>query len=184
LRASIRHDGDHDFCSGAMRIHQEGRSVLALASLVTERGDFHDVLDQPADGVFRVADLHVSIQLRGPGATIKETSPGVFTLACGAWQTVIRPACGIFDGHSISWRADQRDDEVLLRAVVDDGAPLVLEPAVVTAFAIGFTLALQPAGASEDFPAETIRDANVVTLRAASPHGPLAVSAPLKPETL
>ncbi len=184
LRASIRHDGDRDFCSGALRVHQEGRSLLALASLVTERGDFHDVLDRPADGVFRLSDLHLSIQLRGPGATIRETTPGVFTLACGPWQAVVRPAFGIFDGHTVSWRAGQHHDEALLRAVIDDGAPLTLEPAAVSAFAIGFTLALQPAGTPAAFPAESMRDANTLTLHAVSPHGPLSLSAPLKPETL
>lgn len=184
LRASIRHDGDRDFASGAMRIHQEGRSVLALASLVTDRGDFHDGLDRPANGVFRIADLHVSIQLRGPGATIAEPSPGVFTLSCGTWGAAVRPACGIFEDHSISWRAEQRLDEVVLRAVVDNGAPLVLTPAAISAFAIGFTLVLQPAGASEAFAAEAARDTSTVTLRAASPHGPLTVTAPLKPEVL
>jgi len=184
LRVSIRHDGDRDFCSGALRVHQEDRSLLALASLVTERGDFHDVLDRPVDGVFRLADLHVSIQLRGPGANIRETTPGVFTLACGSWQAVVRPACGIFDGHTVSWRAEQHHDEALLRAVIDDGAPLTLEPAAVSAFAIGFTLALQPAGTPAAFAAESIRDANTLTLRAVSPHGPLTLSAPLKPETL
>jgi hypothetical protein len=184
LRASIRHDGDRDFCSGALRVHQEGRSVLALASLVTERGDFHDVLDRPADGIFRLADLHLSIQVRGPGATIVETFPGVFTLACGPWQAVVRPACGIFDGHTISWRAEQRPDDALLRAVVDDGAPLVLEPAAVAAFAIGFTLHLQPADLPVAFGGEMTRDTRTVTLHAASPDGPLALSAPLKPEPL
>jgi hypothetical protein len=184
LRASIRHDGDRDFCSGALRIHQEGRSLIALASLVTERGDFHDVLDRPADGVFRLADLHVSIQLRGPRATIVETAPGTFSLACGSWQAVVRPACGIFDGHTVSWRADQHTDAVFLRAVVDDGAPLVLEPASVAAFAIGFTLSLQPAGTPLPLNAETNVDAGSIALRASSPHGSLAVRAPLKPETL
>ncbi len=184
LRASIRHDGDRDFCSGALRVHQEGRSLLALASLVTERGDFHDVLDRPADGVFRLSDLHLSIQLRSPGATIRETTPGVFTLACGPWQAVVRPAFEIFDGHTVSWRAGQHHDEALLRAVIDDGAPLTLEPAAVSAFAIGFTLALQPAGTPVAFPAESMRDANTLTLHAVSPHGPLSLSAPLKPETL
>ena len=184
LRVSIRHDGDRDFCSGALRIHQEGRSLLALASLVTERGDFHDVLDRPSDGVFRISDLHVSIQLRGPGAIIRETAPGVFTLACGSWQAVVRPACGLFEGHTVSWQVRQSHDEALLRAVIDDGASLVLEPASITAFAIGFTLSLQPAGPSVAISTEPVLAKNFITLRADSPHGPLAVSAPLKPETL
>jgi len=184
IRASIRHDGDRDFCSGAFRIHQEGRSLLALASLVTERGDFHDVLDRPADGVFRIADLHVSIQLRGPGATIRETAPGIFTLACGDWQAVVGSACGIFDGHAIAWRAEQKPGEALLRAVIDDGSSLVLEPAAVTAFVIGFTLSLQPAGAIHPLSAAVFHEAHRVTLNADSPEGPLTLSAPLKPETL
>lgn len=184
IRASIRHGGDRDFCSGALRVHQEGRSLLALASLVTERGDFHDVLDRPADGVFRLTDLHVSIQLRGPGATIHETAPGVFTLACGSWQTVVCPACGIFEGHTVAWRAEQTTDEALLRAVIDDGASLVLEPAAVTAFAIGFTLSLQPADASRPFFAAVAHQPHTVILSADSPDGPLALSAPLKPEPL
>ena len=184
LRASIRHDGDRDFCSGALRVHQEGRSVLCLASLVTERGDFHDVLDRPADGVFHITDLHVSIQLRGPGATIHETAPGVFTLACGPWQAVVRPTCGIFDGHMVTWRAEQRAGEVLLSAVVDDGAALILNPAAISGFAIGFTLSLQPDGPPKPFSGEIVRDAHTITLRAISPHGPLSISAPLKPEIL
>lgn len=184
FRASIRHDGDRDFCSGALRAHQEHRSLLALASLVTERGDFHDILDRPADGVFRIADLHVSLQLRGPGATIRETSPGLFTLACGSWQVVVQPACAIFDDHTITWRAEQHANEAVLRAVIDDGAPLVLEPATVSAFAIGFTLSLQPAGVQQPLSAEVTHADNTLTLCAASPHGPLTLSAPLKPETL
>lgn len=184
LRVSIRHDGNRDFCSGALRVHQEGRSLLALASLVTERGDFHDVLDRPADGIFRISDLHLSIQLSGPGATIHETADGVFTLACGSWQTVVRPACGLFDGHTVIWRTQQNANEALLRAVINDGAPLVLEPAAVTTFAIGFTLSMQLAGLPRAFGAEPLIEPNKITLRADSPHGPLSVSAPLKPEPL
>lgn len=184
LRVGFRHDGSRDFCSGAIRAHQQGRSIAAICSLVTERGDFHDILDRPADGIFRIADLHVFIALQGPDARVDEIVPGVFSFSSGAWAVLVQPAEAIFAGHRITWRAHNDEHGAMLRAVVDDGAPLVLEPTTVESFAVAFSLSLQPS--AEPAPARIatrIAD-GALTLRAETADGPLEVSAPLKPETL
>ena len=184
LRVTMRHDGDRDFCSGAVRAAQAGRDIAAICSLVTGRGDFHDVLDKPADGVFRLAGLEVAVILRGPGAPIREAADGVFVLACGDWAAVVRPAHAEFSGHRVAWRAEASVDHVVLRALVDDGAPLVLEPAAVEAFAVAFSLSLQPAQSLRPpLGRVEVKDGRC-GLSVDSEHGPLSVSAPLRPEDL
>lgn len=180
LKAGIRHDDDRDFASSAFRAAQEGRAVLAVASLVTDRGDFHDCLDRPADGVFHIANLHVAIELAGPGATISEPAPGIFALACAGWQGVVTPHAAVFDTHAIRWVASQYTDKAVLRAVVDDGTALDLNPAAVGEFAIAFSLTLEPTGSASAVPCTTVCEAGRILCRA----GTLTVEAPLKPEAL
>ncbi len=184
LRVTVRHGGDRDFCSGAVRAAQAGREIAAICSLVTGRGDFHDVLDKPADGIFRIAGLEVAITLRGPAASAREVSPGVFVLASGAWAAVVQPAAALFAGHRIGWTLRHRAGEVALCAVVDDGAPLVLEPARVESFAVAFSLALQPVSATRP-PLWSVSTADGrCELRVESEEGPITVAAPLRPEDL
>lgn len=184
LRVGLRHDGDRDFCSGAIRTQQHGRSIAAVCSLVTGRGDFHDILDKPEDGVFRIADLHVFIALHGPGARVDERSPGVYVLTCGRWAALVQAAPAVFAGHRVTWHASNDETGAMLRAVVDDGAPLVLEPTSVESFAVGFFLALQPVDQVMPARVEVKSADGRFVLGVDSADGPLTVSAPLKPEPL
>lgn len=184
LRVTMRHDGDRDFCSGAVRAAQAGRDIAVICSLVTGRGDFHDVLDKPVDGVFRLSGLEVAVILRGPGASIREPAPGVFLLACGDWAAVVQPVLAVFPGHRVSWRAEPAVDQVVLRAVVDEGAPLVLVPAAVESFAIAFALSLQPALAPRPPLWSAEAKEGRCLLRVEAQEGALSVVAPLRPEDL
>ncbi|MDR1280885.1 MAG: hypothetical protein LBK99_08690 [Opitutaceae bacterium] len=151
LRVRFTRDG-RDFASGLLQARQHDNTLLALATLLTDKGDFHDHLDRPADGVFDVSQLALSIELTAPGATVMEdaSSPGGFVLAAGKTCVRIRPAFAVFGDLPVIWEtgafapAAGGDVTVTVRALVNRGERFRLAPAELKAAGIGFWLELTP----------------------------------------
>ncbi|EIP97770.1 hypothetical protein OpiT1DRAFT_02217 [Opitutaceae bacterium TAV1] len=151
LRVRFTHDG-RDFASGMLQARQHDNTLLALATLVTDKGDFHDHLDRPADGVFDVSQLALSIELTAPDATVTDdaASPGGFVLAAGKTCVRLRPAFGVFGDLPVIWEtgasasAASGDVTVTVRALVNRGERFRLIPAALDAVGIGFCLELVP----------------------------------------
>lgn len=102
FRVRFLRDGK-DFGSGLLlTVQKEGAFVSGL-SLLTDRGDFHNHLDHPADGYFLVSDFRLRVELQAPDADLHEVAPGVAVLSSGAYEVGVSCAGGSFDGAPVMW---------------------------------------------------------------------------------
>lgn len=97
VRVRFTHDG-RDFASGMLQTRQHDNQLLCLATLTTDKGDYHDHLDRPANGTFEVGQLALSIEVTAPGASVTESGSDnfTFTLAAGNGSVRVRPAFALF----------------------------------------------------------------------------------------
>jgi hypothetical protein len=121
LRLRFLHDG-RDFASAYIRNAQAGNRVLSAASLLTDRGDFHDHLDQPEGLVFQAEDFRMRYELTGESAASIDLGGGRFELRAGAYRAVIHTAPGCFGPHPIAWECGGDDGKAWVDAVVDCGS--------------------------------------------------------------
>lgn len=180
LRVRLLQKG-RDFASGVLRSAQAGSDVLAVCSLVTNKGDSHDHLDRPADGVFQVEQLALSIELCASDAQVRADGHGGFTLHAGGHTVTVRPLHAEFGGHPVEWTSVRDEHGVSVRAVIAGGAPIALDPAALRNVAIAFQLSL---GAQACAPARVEIADDKVLLCADSAHGPLSLTAPRHPAPL
>lgn len=145
LRLRFLKDGQ-DFAPVYVRNRQAGPRVLSAMSLLTDRGDFHLMLDRPTDGVYQASDLRLRYELSGAGCTGAEIRPGVYALAAGEQRVVIHTAPGRWGGQEIAWQLGGEADRVWLDAICASGAPLHFRPADVDAFVLAAGLELLGAG--------------------------------------
>lgn len=176
LRVRLLQAG-RDFASGVLRSAQAGPDVLAVCSLVTNKGDSHDHMDRPGNGVFQVEQLALSIELSAPDAQVRADSSGGFTLHAGGRTVAIRPLHAEFGGHQVAWTTAREESGAAVRAVIAGGAPLALDPAALRKVAIAFQLTLGDTCA----PARVEVEGDMVVLRADSAHGELSLTAPRHP---
>lgn len=142
FRVSVRHK-KHDFCSGAVRSQQASGALAVICSLATERGDSHDVLDKPQNGVFLIEDLHVAIQLESPDLTVSVRDDGRYVLAAGEWSMWVSPKFASMSGAMIDWTIEKYPERALVRATINRGAELSLCPATLAEMTVGFGLDLR-----------------------------------------
>lgn len=143
LRVRFLHDG-RDFASGVIRTSQKGNTLIAGISLATNKGDFHDHLDKPADARFPVNDLRVVIELAAPGAIALECGPGLFALSAGDYTATVQPLLAAFDGNAIEWFVAQQEEVGRAEVVAKLGGAegLTLSPGELEEFGLGFVLSL------------------------------------------
>jgi hypothetical protein len=140
LRVRMR-QGGRDFASGTLRTVQQGASLLGLASLATNKGDFHDHMDRPAQGVFHLSNLELVIQVEAPGARALTDGNG-FTISAGSWCVVVRTGPARFGGFSVRWESRQTKAGAEVRAIVQEGSAIVINPAELASCVIPFSLNL------------------------------------------
>jgi hypothetical protein len=183
LRVRLTHGGA-DFASGSLRTVQEGAELLSLCSLVTNRADSHDHLDMPPDGIFRFDQLALSIELSFSGATVRALKSGGFELSAGDHAVTVSPLHAEFGTYPVVWTTTSEDGKACVRAVVNDGQPVVLQPAKMKNVGIGFHLALHRVGDSVAVTGRAEVCADSVTLVSESPRASLALTAPRHPVEL
>jgi hypothetical protein len=150
LRVRLRH-ARNDFACGFLQTVQEGPELLSACTLVTDRGDSHDHLDRPADGVFRLTELALAIELDAPGATIgAATGDGAYTMQAGDHCVDIHPVMAEFGGYPVDWCAVQTPTGVALRALINGGETVELTPSAMCDVCIGFHLRVRHADCGAD----------------------------------
>ena len=116
LRLRFLHDG-RDFASAYVRNAQQGPRVLSVVSLLTNKGDFHDHLDRPADGVFEAEDFRLRYELIGMGVTGKPVGADRFELAAGSRRAVIHTLPGHFGPHQLAWELGRDEGQAYLDGI-------------------------------------------------------------------
>ncbi|MFH1498506.1 MAG: hypothetical protein ABII82_11855 [Verrucomicrobiota bacterium] len=182
LRVRLTHGG-RDFASGVLRTAQAGPELLSVCSLVTNKADSHDHMDLPPDGVFRLDQLALCVELTAPDARVSGDAAAGYELAAGDRTVAVRPSHAEFGGHPVAWEIRAEPGKASVRAVINGGAPVALVPAQMRNVAIGFRLALQPPGEPLAAPDVELAD-DAITLTANGPHGPLAITSPRHPQLL
>lgn len=97
LRVRMLHDGN-DFASGVARTAQAGPDALSIFTLTTNKGDHHDHLDRPADGLFKISSLKIRVELSGNGAKLEPLNGSAFRLVAGPTCAVVVAGPSCFDG--------------------------------------------------------------------------------------
>jgi hypothetical protein len=133
FRSRFLKDG-RDFASMSVRQAQAGPRVLSAVFPVAGAGDFHPMLDRPADGRFLVKDLRWRFELQGVDARAERSGETAFVLRSGGRRVVIHAMPGTFDGRPIRWEAG--GDEAAGAAWVDAvcltaDQPRPIEPATL-----------------------------------------------------
>lgn len=175
LRVRMRHGG-RDFASGTLRSAQRDGALLAIASLATNKGDFHDHMDRPSDGTFYLSDLELVIQVEAPKATAIGDDDE-FTITAGFWSVVIRPGPARFGGNSVRWESRTTPAGAEVRAVVNEGTAIEVRPAELESCVIPFSLSLCPSRQHTALEFETHFPEGKIVL--SSPDQDLLLEAPL-----
>lgn len=190
-RVRLTHDGC-DFASGFLHTCQRDNRLLCLAGFVTDKGDHHLYFDHPADGVFNLSQLALSVEVTAPSASVSVSDDKrLFTLAAGEWSFLVRPVCALLDGFRVSWEIHCTtvpdaggNITVAVRALVNDGEPIKLALDRLDCAAIGFFAELLPSGAAPSeasFHSGIAEDRRVIRVHGEAGGVPLELSAPLKP---
>lgn len=141
-----------EFASGLLHSLQKGPRALLAFSMIAGQGDWHCILDRPADGFFSGSDLRLRISLDAAGATLESLPGGRFVLSSGAFKIVLHTAEILFDGHAGHWEAGKSESGVHLDAVLHTGRPLRFSPvelrATGTAVAVELLAVEDPACAA------------------------------------
>ncbi|MEX0744089.1 MAG: hypothetical protein WD118_00695, partial [Phycisphaeraceae bacterium] len=186
LRLRMLHDGQ-DFASGYAHHVQAGPRVLSLATLLTNRGDLHPLLDPPADGVFEAGDVRLRYELDAADAQARALPGGRFELRAGLGRAVLHPLPGMWDGQSIRWQLAELDHGVALEAIAYTGPrrPFALADLQPTYFAAGLELLTdadrEPLAISPQLHTAAEQITASWALPDEPPDEPLEVAAPLRP---
>ncbi|GIV77636.1 MAG: hypothetical protein KatS3mg050_2030 [Litorilinea sp.] len=114
LRLRFLRDGQ-DFASAYLQNAQQANTVLSVISLLNDKGDFHDHLDRPGDGIFEAEEFRVRYELSGVGAMVQPLDIDRFELHAGGFRAVIHTVPSNFGPYTLTWEIDQAEG----RACVD-----------------------------------------------------------------
>lgn len=177
-------NGSQDFASGLLRSSQQESHILALATLASNKGNFHDHLDAPSNGAFDVSDFHLSVELHAPGVCGSVRSDGWFVLTAEPYSFWIHPELAMFSGSTVEWVIRQEPGFAAVAAEVGQGKAFSLKPADLNQAAWALQMALRPS--SLEHPPETVvrQDFSSAGRVQLSIDGmdSVSVEAPLKPE--
>lgn len=120
LTCRLLHDG-REFASGLLRCAQEGPAALLLLSLLTNKGDWHDHLDRPADGAFTAESFAFQLDLSGEGVEAEDLGDGLLALRAAPFWALVRCGAARFDGAAVSWGLHTEPGRVAARATLYDG---------------------------------------------------------------
>ncbi len=183
LRVRLIHGGK-DFASGVLRTEQRGGELIACCSLVTNKADSHDHMDMPADGVFRLSDLALSIELTAPGARVTGSEDDGFQLVAGTRTVRVTPMHAEFDTYPVAWCVGSTDGKAAVRAVINGGAGVELRPAAMRNVAIAFHLSVGSGDPKAKTRSRATVEDHTVTLTTVSDEGALVLECPRHPVPL
>ncbi len=180
LRARVFKDGK-DFASASLCCVQDGPRVLAFAGLLVGQGDWHIHLDTPADGMFRMCDLRVVIELAGRGVTGSTTGADRFCLSAGAIAADVVIGGGAFDGQPMTWSLTMADGVARVEGAWYTGPPRDITIAGLEATWSVFGLSLREA---EEAPASGAFSVTLDRGAVSADWAGLALRKPVKPTRL
>lgn len=120
MRVRLLREGK-DFASGLLHTVQNANAFVSGLMLLTDRGDFHNHLDHPADGLFHMSDLRLRIELCSPNAELAVSSENSAVLSSGKRDVVVHFAGGAFNGANVRWQCGRKENAVFADVVFYDG---------------------------------------------------------------
>ena len=183
LRVRFLRDGQ-DFASALIHNHQSEGELLSAVSLLTDKGDFHDHLDRPADGIFEAEDFRLRYELTGEGVSAEVMDVDRLLLVAAPYQAVIHTCPGQFGSYSVVWEVGQTAGQAHVDGICYRGKrrrfPLAEVGEVVLAAGLELLTTDQRPAESSPEVRRTGDDLLSVTWRAAGKH---ALAAPLTART-
>ncbi|MCR4574044.1 MAG: hypothetical protein K5787_09790 [Lentisphaeria bacterium] len=122
LRVRFLHDG-RDFASAFFRTVQKDNVALTGVTFLTNKGDFHDHLDHPQDGIFTASDFRLRVELTAPDAQLIGNQGIDCGLRSGRRYANIHCLDGFFNGRPVHWDSGQADGTAYIDAICYKGTP-------------------------------------------------------------
>jgi hypothetical protein len=141
LRVRCLRDG-RDWASAALHCSQAGPRALAALGTLADAGDFHLMLDRPADGLFPTRRLSFVCSLDGRGTAGQQLADDLWELSAGDTVALVRTGPAKMAGQPVGWGLTGDATEIRLHATLDFPRvmpldPHTLEPAVALALTLG-----------------------------------------------
>jgi len=114
-------NGERDFSSFTLTQAQADNAVLSLLRPVKGLGNWHPLLDVPADGVFTTTDLRLSLEIRGPDLAVIEETRDYVVLRGGNHLIELHLGPATFMGLPGSWSCQQKEGKLCLQCVLLPG---------------------------------------------------------------
>ncbi len=141
LRVRMLKNG-RDITSGRISSVQKGPRLLAAFGFYADLGDWHWLLDRPANNTFEIADLRVRFEITAPGAQGSRLRPGVFRLSDGYRSTFIHTLPGRFADAPVAWELGSGEGCAYVDAICYQGArrpfQLTASPPLILAAGLEF----------------------------------------------
>ncbi|MGC4034205.1 MAG: hypothetical protein QM754_21200 [Tepidisphaeraceae bacterium] len=173
LKLRFLHDGK-DFASAGVRTTQSGGQAVSLVSLLLDRGDHHDTIDKPKDGIFLARSFLARYELTGIGARVERVSDRTFDLIAGNTTARVTVGPGKFNGSNVVAAIGHDDKSAWVDAVLYDGPARGFRFADLTDAWATLGLSIQTNAAPITPAVEARDDANDVT----ATFGKLSVTGP------
>lgn len=102
---------DYDYCSGMVYTNQYNNVMLAHTGFVTDRGDFHYILDKTKDGMLTTKKLFFKFEFEGDCSSLTvEQNGGRFTVRDKGITIEINIAEAVFDGQPMKLFYNKADN--------------------------------------------------------------------------
>jgi hypothetical protein len=121
LRLRFLHDGK-DFASAYVRTDQKADRTLSCVTFLSDKGDYHDHLDHPEDGIFHAKDFRLRCELMGEGARVTDLRNNLNTLSAGEYTCAVHTLPSMFDGNAVIWEFREIEGGVAVEAVCYQGS--------------------------------------------------------------
>ncbi len=101
---------DYDYCSGMVYTNQLENVMLSHCGFVTDRGDFHYILDKTKDGKLTTKKLFFKFELEGDCENVKVTQDGGrFTITDKGMTIDLNIIEAVFDGKEMNVFYNEKD---------------------------------------------------------------------------
>jgi hypothetical protein len=144
LRVRLTHDGK-DFASGVIRTQQHQQEAVSMVTLASDKGDFHDHLDAPKNGIFEIGDLELCIELSTTGDSAGEAtvlSENAYLLQAGAHSALVQPLFAKLGDYPVNWEIRRSEGVLALCARVADGQQVRLDMSTLSQAVFAFYLSI------------------------------------------
>ena len=169
---------DYDYCSGMVYTNQFENVMLSHCGFVSDRGDFHYILDKTKDGTLTTEKLFFKFELEGDCENVKVTQDGGrFTISDKGITIDLNITEAVFDGKPMKLLYNEKDK--CIEAICFDSEQTVEFAKLQTECYMVFTMAV-----GEKLPAPvTAKDDGVITSEITAKNKTLKVCSPCIPVT-